>query len=627
MKDATSRSLDPDCTADPLTRARIAILVIATVAFALFRVWARAQSLWDWDEALFSLALRDFDVARHNPHPPGFPLYVALGQLALPFGAGEFEALRAVNLVAGALLFPLAFAVARFAGFGFTTSIAGASLLCCCPNVILFGAGAFSDVPALAVTLGAMAMLLRGRSSPGALLVGMALAGAAVSIRPQSALICALPALLAAAGCWKRSRRAVIAGFVLAAAVVLVCYGGAVVATGSWDRYAAAVKKHADYIASVDSWRVPGRPPLSEVAEMVFVRPFRAASLAGIVSALALLALVDLVVHRHRPTAVVAGAFLPMMIFALLMFDWHSMPRFAVAWVPLHAILAARGAAILSAMIRSWLGTPVMEVQWLLVAPLAFSMAARTAPAVGIMRSEDSPPIAAMREVARGVDPASTKIWVTEGSTSAMAWLELPGYDRQSVDSIDDVPLARLDGRDGLVVAEGRLYGASKVFRRHRKAFEGIVRERYFEVSIVPVGSMVRFGSGWFEPDEIVAPARRWMGAESRVAFGASHDERVANFQFRVPRVTAGHCRVEILRDGEPVARLEPVEMLFDVDVPLPGGAAPHEVTVRVDRTFRPAETEPDSSDTRELGLRLLGLDVRYEARGERREAMRGETR
>jgi hypothetical protein len=37
--------------------------------------------LYNWDAVQFALALREFDVAKHQPHPPGYFLYVGLGRL------------------------------------------------------------------------------------------------------------------------------------------------------------------------------------------------------------------------------------------------------------------------------------------------------------------------------------------------------------------------------------------------------------------------------------------------------------------------------------------------------------------------------------------------------------------
>ena len=56
------------------------IIVGTAVVVALTRIWARSRSLWDWDEALFSIAVGNYDVVLHHPHPPGFPLYIALAQ-------------------------------------------------------------------------------------------------------------------------------------------------------------------------------------------------------------------------------------------------------------------------------------------------------------------------------------------------------------------------------------------------------------------------------------------------------------------------------------------------------------------------------------------------------------------
>ena len=42
----------------------------------------RARMLYNWDAVQFALALTEFDVAKHQPHPPGYLLYVGLGRLA-----------------------------------------------------------------------------------------------------------------------------------------------------------------------------------------------------------------------------------------------------------------------------------------------------------------------------------------------------------------------------------------------------------------------------------------------------------------------------------------------------------------------------------------------------------------
>ena len=61
-------------------------------------------SLEDLDSINFALGVRDFDVARHQPHPPGYPVYIAVGE-----GGARARCRRSrgrsavVSVVAGAL--------------------------------------------------------------------------------------------------------------------------------------------------------------------------------------------------------------------------------------------------------------------------------------------------------------------------------------------------------------------------------------------------------------------------------------------------------------------------------------------------------------------------------------------
>src|SRR6266498_3794574 len=59
----------------------LVVLAALTVLVALTRFLALSKSIWDWDEALFCLALRDYNVVFHHPHPPGFPLFVGVAKL------------------------------------------------------------------------------------------------------------------------------------------------------------------------------------------------------------------------------------------------------------------------------------------------------------------------------------------------------------------------------------------------------------------------------------------------------------------------------------------------------------------------------------------------------------------
>ena len=47
----------------------------------LSRLPYRARMLYNWDGVQFALALREYDVVKHQPHPPGYILYVGLGRV------------------------------------------------------------------------------------------------------------------------------------------------------------------------------------------------------------------------------------------------------------------------------------------------------------------------------------------------------------------------------------------------------------------------------------------------------------------------------------------------------------------------------------------------------------------
>ena len=100
----------------PVKDSRRWLLLGLTLLVALSRLLAASKSIWDWDEGLFCLALRDYNVVLHHPHPPGFPLFIAAAKLVRLVVRDDFHALRAVSLIASMLVFPAMVALARCPG-------------------------------------------------------------------------------------------------------------------------------------------------------------------------------------------------------------------------------------------------------------------------------------------------------------------------------------------------------------------------------------------------------------------------------------------------------------------------------------------------------------------------------
>src|SRR5712691_127235 len=190
----------------PLTFRQRAIYWTVAAFCALSRFAAMARSMWDWDEALFCLGMRSYDVTNHHPHPPGFPVFIGTAKVLRLIIPSDFRALQAINLVAGVLLFPAMFMLARELRLRFPTAVIGAGLCAFFPNVWFYGGTAFSDVPSITLVVFAVAFLFRGCRDAKAYFIGSFLLALAVGIRPQNLLIGIFPGALAT---WYRIRRSV----------------------------------------------------------------------------------------------------------------------------------------------------------------------------------------------------------------------------------------------------------------------------------------------------------------------------------------------------------------------------------------------------------------------------------
>ena len=96
--------------ATPLALWAGALAVIFFVAHLAFL----PPTLEDLDSMNFALGVRDFDPSRHQPHPPGYPVFIALGKLSHAVWPSDAGSLSIWGAIFGALaVFPL---VALFRG-------------------------------------------------------------------------------------------------------------------------------------------------------------------------------------------------------------------------------------------------------------------------------------------------------------------------------------------------------------------------------------------------------------------------------------------------------------------------------------------------------------------------------
>src|SRR5882672_2279551 len=101
LRDALFPSFDVASGRPEQNRGAWPVAIIAAVYLAA-HIPFLAPSLEDWDSINFALGLRAFDPALHQPHPPGYPVYMVLGHMALPIVEGV-TSLTGANAEAKAL--------------------------------------------------------------------------------------------------------------------------------------------------------------------------------------------------------------------------------------------------------------------------------------------------------------------------------------------------------------------------------------------------------------------------------------------------------------------------------------------------------------------------------------------
>jgi hypothetical protein len=598
---------------EALTRRQRWFFAIASVVVALTRLFAVSRTLWDWDETLFSHSLLDYDVVHHHPHPPGFPLFVGLARLIHLVVASEFRSLQIITVCGAMLLFPLTVFLGRELRLSFSTAMVAAFLLAFFPNVWFFGGTAFSDVASLALVVLACALLLRGCRDRNAYFFGAFVLALAAGFRPQNLVVGCFPALLSSWFRWRvtRSLAQPLAGAAIGAVTLFATYAGAALATGDWREYLAAVRHHSAYIAKVDSFRNPARPPLHKMFDDFFIRPYRMREINTTVSLFAAIGVIAAFFRRRTPLLLALAAFGPFCLLGWLMLDRHSTSRFSIGWAPLIAICAAegvrraaRGVAALTRRQRSEaIATAVVTTA------LVGLMISWTFPALKVVRRKVSPPMQAIAWIHANV-PAGSTIYF-DGTVEPFVNLMLRDYRTERFDgSAPDVA-----GQRGWVFREGvSSHDGGHNFTFQRRTLWNLARRRYFELSVAPVDTSMRFAAGWHGAESSDTHMYRWMTQSGVVLLGPTATAGRIVMRGYVPLDALPEppeitVRLNGVVLGKFVASSANVERSFVIG-PLP--AESNELRIETSRIVNPRK-EGLGDDARDLGFRLDSLAWRAE--------------
>jgi 4-amino-4-deoxy-L-arabinose transferase-like glycosyltransferase len=123
------------------------IILIAIVSLML-RLYLRSNYLDDWDSIQFSLALDNYSIASHQPHPPGYPVYIFLGRLVHLVVPDTTASLVYLSILFGTLSI-IAIYILSKKFFGETVGLVSALMLSFTPAHLKFSDVAMSDIVSL----------------------------------------------------------------------------------------------------------------------------------------------------------------------------------------------------------------------------------------------------------------------------------------------------------------------------------------------------------------------------------------------------------------------------------------------------------------------------------------------
>ncbi|MFN8637528.1 MAG: DUF2723 domain-containing protein, partial [Chloroflexota bacterium] len=200
----------------PLARHGLGPALVLFVLSLLLRLPFVSSSLVNWDAVQFALATRSFDIARHQPHPPGYILYVGWGRLLTWVTGDANSAFVLTSLIAGSLAVAMLYVLGREM-IGAPSALVAAILFALSPLVWYYSVVALTYAVESLFLLLVVWLCWRGLTTAAdrPIMLAALVLGVASGVR-QSTLVLLLPLWLFAA--YRVGRRALWRGLAVLAA-------------------------------------------------------------------------------------------------------------------------------------------------------------------------------------------------------------------------------------------------------------------------------------------------------------------------------------------------------------------------------------------------------------------------
>jgi hypothetical protein len=332
-----------------------AVVVLLALLFLALHLPYLPSTLEDVDSINFALGLHHFDVALHQPHPPGYPIYIAIGKAARAVVGSDAKALAFVSLAAATLgVIAIAALFSRVGREDERWTAAGTALAVTSPLYWLTAARPLSDAVGLAAAVAVQAMTLAA-ATDRAIWIAAFCAGLAAGIRSQ-VLWLTVP-LLFVKGLTPDKPGSRLYGVRPVTNVAFAVSAGLaswfvplVALTGGPAAYWRALfSQGAEDLSGIRMlWTTPTARQFVEALYYAFVAPWAVWPIAALVIGCAVIGGIRLARSDGRELVLIAAAYGPYLVFDIL-FQETFTSRYALPVIVPVAFLCATGLRALPA--------------------------------------------------------------------------------------------------------------------------------------------------------------------------------------------------------------------------------------------------------------------------------------
>jgi len=337
-------------------RSAQSLALLLSVVFLAFHLPYLPSSLEDLDSINFALGVRHFDVARHQPHPPGYPVYILIAKGVHAVVPSEARALGLLSAAAGALgVLAIAALFRRLdrdaSSSGWTLAAVGVAVTS--PIYWFTAVRPLSDMTGLAAAVAVQAMAVA--ASVRSLAAVAFCAGLASGLRSQVAWL-TVPLLIVrglGAGGWGLRRepappapspQLLVLALAAFAAGVLVWFVPLIVISGGPVAYWSALSNQgAEDLGNISMlWTTHTVRAVTEALYYAFIAPWAAWPVAVVMLVAAAAGIVWAARRNRGALALLVAAFGPYVVFDLL-FQETFTSRYALPLVVPIGYLAVLG--------------------------------------------------------------------------------------------------------------------------------------------------------------------------------------------------------------------------------------------------------------------------------------------